>query len=111
MNPIVNLFRPGFSLTLKNEARLFFCSISGTNLHLLNKISKDSIRFQNVLKKLDEKEKNFKVFNTFKRMQADLENFLPNNILSLADKASMATSVECRVPFLDHRLVEYCFLR
>ena len=42
-------------------------------------------------------------------MQADLENFLPNNILSLADKASMATSVECRVPFLDHRLVEYCF--
>ena len=39
-------------------------------------------------------------------LHADQHTWLPNNILLKADKMSMANSIELRVPFLDHRLVE-----
>jgi asparagine synthase (glutamine-hydrolysing) len=37
----------------------------------------------------------------------DLKTFLPNLNLAYTDVASMAASVEVRVPLLDHRVVEY----
>ncbi len=36
----------------------------------------------------------------------DLKTYLPENLLMLADKMTMAASLELRVPFCDHRLVE-----
>jgi asparagine synthase (glutamine-hydrolysing) len=39
-------------------------------------------------------------------MEVDLRTQLPDDLLMLTDKMTMATSLECRVPFLDHRLVE-----
>jgi len=36
----------------------------------------------------------------------DAETMLPDDLLMLTDKMSMATSLECRVPLLDHELVE-----
>jgi len=36
----------------------------------------------------------------------DAETMLPDDLLMLTDKMSMATSIECRVPLLDHELVE-----
>lgn len=37
----------------------------------------------------------------------DSKTWLPDNLLLKADKIPMAASVELRVPFLDHRLVEF----
>jgi len=41
-----------------------------------------------------------------KTFYTELFSYLPSNILEYSDKTSMAASLEVRVPFLDHRLVE-----
>ena len=40
-------------------------------------------------------------------LYADTKVWLPENLLLKGDKMTMATAVELRVPFLDHKLVEY----
>lgn len=39
-------------------------------------------------------------------LHVDMKTFLPDNVLEYTDKMSMATSLEVRVPYLDHRLVK-----
>ena len=40
-------------------------------------------------------------------LYADLKLYLPGNLLTLTDRMSMAHSLEVRVPFLDHELLEF----
>ena len=38
----------------------------------------------------------------------EIKNYLPEEILAVTDRMSMQHSLEVRVPFLDHNLVEFC---
>ena len=41
-------------------------------------------------------------------LYCDLKTYLPEDILAVTDRMSMHHSLEVRVPFIDHKLVEFC---
>jgi asparagine synthase (glutamine-hydrolysing) len=48
-----------------------------------------------------------KAFNLKAAMDLDIKDRLPNDILTRSDRSSSGTSIELRVPFLSHQLVNY----
>ena len=87
--------------------------ISGVNYHQLSRILKQEA-FMEVLGKLNRELQDVMAVQAGKKrnlqiMKYDLKSYLVSNVLSLTDKATMANSVEARVPFLDHRIVELVY--
>jgi len=109
-----SLFQPQRGLRAGDSALAFGAEMSGSNLAFYRRIFKDDNFYRELVKAIRTQFGNFdhegkKLGYSYARMKTDLENYLVDNILSLTDKASMAASVESRVPLLDHRLVEFAF--
>lgn len=47
-----------------------------------------------------------KAENLHRSMYTDIKSSLPDDLLLLTDKMTMAASIECRAPLLDHELIE-----
>ena len=87
---------------------------SGSDLSFFSQIIKDKKMIESILGSITETfteiHNNVNENYSKNRMRLDVKNYLLDDILSLTDKSTMAASVEGRVPFLDHRLVEFAFL-
>jgi len=92
---------------LSKTSHNFIYTISGFSYDLILKASKKKALLDKMIDKFEAFNETIKTRNVRSKMLEDISNYLPNNILSITDKATMACSVEARVPLLDHNLVEF----
>lgn len=96
-------------LQLKYKFIGYAITFSGINLESYKILTKNC-NFYTLEKQLSNyfsNNDNKNISNLKKLMIRDLKTYLVDNGLSILDKTTMATSIEGRVPYLDHKLVEY----
>lgn len=101
-----------YGLLLSNKGASYATSTSGIDLGIIiNLLSTDA--FNEIIDSYNDKFGHLSYLQknkfSYERMKCDISSYLSNDILALTDKTSMANSVEVRVPFLDHRILELVF--
>ena len=110
----VSLIRPNWAVRAVDPVIAWAANISGVNLpaaRLLLRDPADYATLVNAIRTEFSYLENPTVTSgyAYTRMIMDVQKYLPEDVLSLTDKMTMAASVEGRVPLLDHRLVEFAF--
>ena len=109
LRKIIKKFNKGFLTTRKDYLPKSFLELTS----VFGEEEKQKLFSNNFKKSLTRQENPLKQYlsikNNFvnKLLYSDINTYLPNNMLLKYDKITMAKSVEGRVPFCDHRLVEF----
>lgn len=109
---------PGAAATLAGAPAMDFERYAGSVTHLfgqaadkelLSRELQEQLRLQGSVQDAPAYPAAFRTWHPFAQMQyLDLKNRLGDGVVQSLDRMSMAYSVEARVPFLDHELVEFC---
>jgi asparagine synthase (glutamine-hydrolysing) len=103
-NPGKNIHRLAELMKIPNERRFYLSMIS--HLDVPSRIVKGAIEPETKLTQGNQPQG--LSFNEW-MMAQDLVSYLPDDILTKVDRASMAASLEARVPLLDHRVVDFAW--
>jgi asparagine synthase (glutamine-hydrolysing) len=116
--PAIRRRWPGAAATLAGVRAMGFERYSGSVTHLFSQAAdkqllsaelQEELRLQGSVDDAPAYPAAFGTWHPFAQMQyLDLKNRLGDGIVPTLDRMSMAYSVEARVPFLDHELVEFC---
>lgn len=109
---ICGWFNEDLGRRIGSEQINFLLATSGASLSLLRTTLANPANFQSLVSQLrahfDRGTGSRSKPDRRALMALDLRSYLVDDILALTDKMTMATSIEARVPLLDHSFVELC---
>jgi asparagine synthase (glutamine-hydrolysing) len=117
--PLIDRRWPGAAATIAGPREMNFERFSRSITHLRGRSAGSEVLAPDIVADLARRgdgtadaappPASFETWHPFARMQYfDLKHRMGDGVVLGLDRASMAYSVEARVPFLDHELVEYC---